>query len=742
MHQHRPDKQCCGLAARIRATRSAGFFGRMPVGAERGEIHERKLRKHEINKTLPQKSNFMTRIPHLKIRLGLAALGLAGAMTCLQAQNTLTNSLVAYWPLASIQGTKTPDMLNGYDFTVYNAPAIVPGPDSIRTNAMYFNGSASAWRDDLAGESLPVTQYANYTIALWVNALSGQSGPAAFSEGNNSDTSSAFILRDSDGTTLTPWLRDPANPTLLYTAAPVFDGNWHYIVYEQTNDPGTGYSGYVYIDGTLDANCTPYLCNGSTCLTGLPLPFGLDGHPAPNRTGVATLIRTGPGLWIVASIVDLAIWNRNLSASEVSQIYTNGMPPVAPNIPPISIASFTADTPTALQGGSETLRWNANRFATALSIDNGIGSVLSKSTAGVGSLTVTNMQKTTTYTLTASRGADQVTAQVTVVVVSGVNPGWIPLDTFDEYTNGPLANAFPYWHASGDPSTIMQMPDSNQVLQVGVGTQDANYDMVPAPFFNLAGNAVTNNQAVTLFFRFYTETVIDETGTPVVSVEHSVGLTDLSPRWYPDTDANVGPSVLISTDSGTFALGAQNGVGAPTDWAVDVVQPDSATLILTNDMIYDVWLDVTNTTISVGPVTYSVWIAPDTNLANLTEVFTNYVSNENPTANVTGGVEVQTKGVVFAGGASSSQVLFDDFYLSPAGYNHTVPRPHGLTTGQGVAGTLNISAVTGNRAQIYWSGGALQSAASLNGPWTPVAGASVPYYTPGTTNTVFYRSAF
>ncbi len=456
-------------------------------------------------------SNLMTRTSHSRIFAGLATLGLAGAMTSLQAQTTLTNSLIAYWPLASIQGTKTPDMLNGYDFTVYNAPTIVSGPDSIRTNAMSFANSACAWRADLAGDLLPVTQYDNYTIALWVNASAGIS---AFSEGNNSDNSSAFFF-DNVGGYLQPWLRDPANPAAVYTAATVFDGAWHFAVYEQTNDPGTGYSGFVYIDGNLDANCAPYLCNGSGCLTGLPLPFGLDGHPAPNQTAVAALVRSTVVDYLTGSLADLAIWKRNLSASEVSQIYTNGMPAVTPNIPPMSIASFTADTPTALQGGSVTLRWNANRFATTLSVDNGIGSVLSHSTAGAGSLTVKNMQKTATYTLTAGRGADQVTAQVTVVVVSGVNPGWIPLDTFDEYTNGPLANAFPYWRASGDPCTIMQMPDGNQVLQIGVSPDDANWDAVPAPVFSLAGNTITNKQAVTLFFRFYTLDVIDTNGLPL-----------------------------------------------------------------------------------------------------------------------------------------------------------------------------------------------------------------------------------
>ena len=42
---------------------------------------------------------------------------------------------------------------------------------------------------------------------------------------------------------------------------------------------------------------------------------------------------------------------------------------------------------------------------------------------------------------------------------------------------------------------------------------------------------------------------------------------------------------------------------------------------------------------------------------------------------------------------------------------------------------------------IAWQAGTLLSAPSLNGPWTPVAGASAPTYkvTPGTTGNVFYR---
>ena len=210
----------------------------------------------------------MKQTSHLKIFPGLAALGLAGAMTSLQAQTTLTNS---WSPIGRSPASREPKRPTCSTATISPFTMRPPsyrgltrsGPTPCPSMARAVPG-AMIWRVNCClSHNLTTTRSPS---GSWRRRR--QSGPAAFSEGNSSDTSSAFILRDSDGTTLNPWLRDPANPTLLYTAAPVFDGNWHFIVYEQTNDPGTGYSGFAYIDGSLDANCTPYLCNGSRCLTG------------------------------------------------------------------------------------------------------------------------------------------------------------------------------------------------------------------------------------------------------------------------------------------------------------------------------------------------------------------------------------------------------------------------------------------------------------------------------------------
>ena len=43
---------------------------------------------------------------------------------------SITNGLVAYWPLDTIIGGKTPDLVSGYDMTVVNMTAadnVVPG---------------------------------------------------------------------------------------------------------------------------------------------------------------------------------------------------------------------------------------------------------------------------------------------------------------------------------------------------------------------------------------------------------------------------------------------------------------------------------------------------------------------------------------------------------------------------------------------------------------------------------------
>lgn len=73
------------------------------------------------------------------------------------------------------------------------------------------------------------------------------------------------------------------------------------------------------------------------------------------------------------------------------------------------INSFTASPSSINLGASSTLSWSVS-YATQITIDNGIGGV-----SASGSTTV-NPTETTTYTLTASNSAGQVSRSVTVEI--------------------------------------------------------------------------------------------------------------------------------------------------------------------------------------------------------------------------------------------------------------------------------------------------------------------------------------
>jgi len=686
----------------------------------------------------------------------------------------LTNGLIAYWPLYAVQGTKTPDVLNGYDLNVVGTLSNTTDHTGSTTNAMYFNGSSYCWRQDGPTDLLPAIQYPTFTTAFWVQAVSGSGagqngnpvGP--FSEGS-SQNSGPFYLLDVNLTGAYPLhvyyrFSGGNNGYPNATVSPVFDGNWHHVVYVQrpygTNFPGpvpfgnsvnpSNVLSEVYVDGSLDPEAPSYE----------PWPLTNANATIMNEECVGALYRAGAANYLLfGAVSDVAQWNRVLSPAEVSQLYSTGMPAVTPNIPPMSISSFVADGPEVRQGGAMTLAWNVSAYATQISIDQGVGSVFSNSSGGVGSVVVSNVQQTRTYTLTVSRGTNVVTAQVKVGVLSGINTGWKPLDTFDEYPTGPLQPAaFPWWGGSSGSCFLVEGAGGNQLLQAGTQSDfTSDYSAYPAPVFHLQGNSVTLNQAVTLFFRFATgNDIMDSTGTNVVTaVDENIGLSDyVGIRWYGDTTTDVGPDVFLGTDSLVFAIGAQNGFGSATTWATGanaVLQPDGTPLVLSNNTVYDVWVDVTNTDFTIpAPATYSIWIAPENNLSNQTLVFSNYLSNRDPIPGAGTGhpLETQNMTVVFTGGFSAdsnniAQISLDDFYINTNGYNHTVPRPFGLTTEQGLAPVVSQTVLSNGQIRLYWSGGALASAPALTGPWTPLAGGTtnVPYYlvTP-TSQQMFFRT--
>jgi hypothetical protein len=90
---------------------------------------------------------------------------------------------------------------------------------------------------------------------------------------------------------------------------------------------------------------------------------------------------------------------------------------------------------------------------------------------------------------------------------------------------------------------------------------------------------------------------------------------------------------------------------------------------------------------------------------------------------------------------TSTNLLFDDIYLSKTGYNTTVPRAFGFTVPVSASPSgLSIKAVAGGDLEITFGGGTLESTTALPGGWTAVPNATAsPYKTKPDAVARFYR---
>ncbi|MDD5398404.1 MAG: Ada metal-binding domain-containing protein [Dehalococcoidia bacterium] len=172
-----------------------------------------------------------------------------------------------------------------------------------------------------------------------------------------------------------------------------------------------------------------------------------------------------------------------------------------------TINSFTASPTTISAGSSSVLTWSVSD-ATALIIDQGIGSV-----SAAGSSTVTPVS-TTTYTLTAVNASGSITASATVTVESGSST----TTTTSPTSSGPL----PIAHIYVNPGNITPAGTavlswdtsnaSNVVISNGIGPVSPSGSRTVSPngttvYVITAGNA---NGTVTAS----TQLAVGPTGTP------------------------------------------------------------------------------------------------------------------------------------------------------------------------------------------------------------------------------------
>jgi hypothetical protein len=637
------------------------------------------------------------------------------------ARAQLTNRLVAYWPMNSVDGSVTPDVVSGYDMVLQNLTTndLVPGRPG-GSNCFRFNSTNQTLLRYVAlpNDALPINKNPAFTVSMWIQVngtnqtdlrvfgeqyFNGPTDPlwligTTGASGTTLDAKAHWLLRQRsaviNGTNQSPDIYDTQDTAL--TSHGVFDGTWHHLAV--TMDTNGSYT--VYVDGRLDpgGGTNRNFYGNPSVLPALPLTNTVTGGRWVwnfNSTSIGGVARNIPGShWITGSIDDVAMWTRALGSNEVAQVYSNGIPTVA--LPPVlpKINSFTADYHEVAPGDTVTLRWDTVH-ADTISISPGIGDVTAISSSGIGSTNVlagTN----TTFVLTASRGSSNVTAQTGISILPGVAPGWHLLERFDSLPPSTLGIAGGSWVSDASDYSgpldlfnviaVTNGPATNHLLSAGWGQPGLG------ALCGLLLNSLTipPGQSNTLFFRFCVN------GGNASDIAMRVGLTDRSLIGLGDFVGDDGPCIRIVRNSGTggrIDLQAYNGVpgyDTPTPFTQPAYTGSYRSLINTNglqtDCIYDVWMHVQNlpfgfqtnfdgTTNALGDV-YSVCLQKEGD-TNQTLVFSNYTayrlySYDNsrgfPGTNLTTLFLAQDAGI-----AATNTVGFDDFFLTTNDFNAGLP---------------------------------------------------------------------
>ena len=641
----------------------------------------------------------------------------AGSATSIVAQivvNTpgppnLTNGMVAYWPLDTITGVKTPDLVSAYDMTVNNMGSsnIVEGKWG---NALSFDKTFSQYarRIHNAGDALPAYPRSNFTVAFWAKAPPA-SGGWVFAEASTLGNNPAFCMGMlNNSPSLDGFVRsDAGQPSGDHrmSAGIFWDDTWHHVAWVQ-HDAGGVPKAQLFIDGELDTagNLNPV-------------------YPVtPNNTALASFARATPGQFFTGQIDELVIWERALSAEEVALLQTGPITNPPSRLSPLVVNAFKSDLPAVVQGDSTVLRWDVPANATQVLIDP-IGDVTSLTSSGVGQTSVT-LAQSTTYVMTLKRGAEQITATNTIGVVEGVAANWTVLDNFDAYRPG-LLGANGWWVDMYANSVAVVAPtQGNRLAKTVLGTSGA--------YLRLNQLTVGANQSATLFFRMIPQ------GNPASALRHMVGLTDKAAQFYYQLDNNVGPVLQPTVNDPN-----QN----PGDWLIAARDLTAGALTfdttpLQVGAVYSVWIDVTNVPMGDGSAgnedRFSVHLQKEGD-ATRTTIFADFTSDRNLVFDdpLTGGLPTDNLGrIVLGGNSETDSALFDDFYLSKSGLNTTVPRVFGYT---GPAPTVQIQP-SGGEWQVLWSDGLLQEADTVSGAWSDVPSATSPHAITPAGARKFYRA--
>ena len=586
---------------------------------------------------------------------------------------SLGNGLIAYWPLDEVQGTKTPELVNGYDMELTNLSAedVVEGKIG---NAFSFSNEKQTLLSRVhdADDQLPANKHESHTVSMWSKVDgNGQNDLRLFSEANTGNSDPLFnIGTDSGGASgsIDFYIRQSGWPNVnhIKSTAEPYDGEWHHVVFVQEEGERR-----VYVDGELDD---------------LEIAAKPDGTFNVNDTTIGGILRSSKTHWVTGLIDDVAIWNRALSDDEVGSLFANGVPTGMKKKLPLEIRTFDVEFPVVASGGKAILNWDASADATLYLEPKALlhpmyrqdGIVNSVSEFGVGSIEVT-VKESTTFTLKAVRGNATVEVMVTVGVISGVGDGWTLLDNFESRALGSVNGQGGWQNPAG--SAIVIDAEGNKGLGFD-GQNDLNA-------LKLRSLKIPEGEKATVFLRL---AALDDAAVDG-QVNVLFGLTEKPIRFTGDFNNDAGPIVRLTKEPGfgPITLNARNGVG--NEYTI-------GDTVLDFGGVYNIWIDVENKSNEDGDV-YSVYIAEE-GQSERTVVFENFVSDRNPAGTVDLGKpkpDLMSLLVMSSGlNAGLGNLLFDDLYVSIGKFIDTVPVASSFVGAEGPEIVLHSSRVSGDGA--------------------------------------------
>lgn len=583
--------------------------------------------------------------------------------------DSLKTDLVSYWPFDEIQGTKTPDLKSGYDFTLVglNSGDVIPG---VRGNAFNFTAARNTYvfRQHTGTDDLPAIKHDSFTVAFWARAsVTGQSDKRLFSEGNSANNDPLFTIgTHNSGTNGAVDLFIRAAGTLLVdhqrTSALPLDGvGWHHIVFVQTLQPDLTSTREFYIDGVLDTVAIAARPVGTV--------YNMD------ITSFGAVLRTSGAAWINGDIDEAAIWKRALTPAEIIDLRDNGVPDLVPPLDLLIINAFAADFRVVSEGDTTRLRWDVTKDAT-ITISPNVGDVTAMSSFGVGNVDVL-VTAPTTYTLTISRGLESPEiATISVTPRAGVAAGWRWVDDFEGLNAGNLGGQA-RWQAAAGVYNVGNVAGTQAIQATGGGDLTAK---------DLRSLTLVEGSTSSLFFRFCLSAL-----EPELPIDIKLGLTEKTIRFTGDFAGNIGTYVRLNRAANApLTLQAIDGVGGTFTDAAFSFEPDH---------VYNVWIDITNNPLGITD-TFSVFVAEE-GASVRTTAFANISSDRAPEEVPLLGFPQPNINYLFAVAASADQssqaIALDDFYVSTLGtFNAAVPVPSGF--GKEPPLPFRIVAITDNRS--------------------------------------------